>query len=98
MLCLCYFGSIDPARYGIRYTRLPGSMTPSDPDAPPMLELPTDAGFIVISATMLQGLYLSEADRTFYYPLQSRKPVEVLGEAIHGGRGRLRDVRGFWER
>jgi hypothetical protein len=84
---LCYFGSADPAAYGIRFVPLPGSYHADIPGAgtvgyeaqPP--ELP---GWVAISATNLQGTYLSQDLRDAYAFLRRKRPAAMLaGGAIY---------------
>jgi hypothetical protein len=73
---LCYFGTADPAYYGIDCTHLPGSgFTERNP--PPQLP-----GYVAISATNLRGVYFHEQLRQFYAPFLSMKPVAVIGYSI----------------
>ncbi|MCG3148156.1 MAG: hypothetical protein PCFJNLEI_01598 [Verrucomicrobiae bacterium] len=73
---LCYFGSADPAYYGIQYTPLPGN---GFMDAG---KLPTEPGYVAISATNLRGVYFTEQLRQFYAPLLKQKPVRRIGYSI----------------
>lgn len=77
-LYLCYFGTADPATYEIRYTNLPGGFQFGPPT-----ERPSAPGVIAISATSLQGIYLSPTLRDVYMPLLNRKPLAVLGGSIY---------------
>jgi hypothetical protein len=82
-LYLCYFGTAEPEYYGIRYDPLPGTFSPKKvPAATPML-MPTQPGVIAISATNLQGIYLSGDLRRLYAPLKDQTPLEVLGGSIY---------------
>jgi hypothetical protein len=74
---LCYFGTAEPAYYGIDCTQLPGSGILED-GAPPQLP-----GFVAISATNLRGVYFPEQFRQFYRPLLSMKPVAKIGYSIY---------------
>jgi 4-amino-4-deoxy-L-arabinose transferase-like glycosyltransferase len=71
---LGYFGSALPEGYGIRYSPLPSwSPLPSQPRpaSPPQ--------WVVVSATLLQGLYeTGDPFRT----LRGRKPDAVIGESL----------------
>lgn len=78
---LSYFGNADPLHYGIKYDYLPSPLF--EPwtirhrqDAPFSLE----KGFYAISATNLQGVYLS--DRNTYAVFRDRKPVASVGYSI----------------
>ena len=78
-LYLCYFGSVDPAVYGIDYINLPGgtyfNREEQRPDAP---------GVIAISASRLQGVHLSPELRAFYRDLlNDQEPIDVLGGSIY---------------
>jgi hypothetical protein len=74
---LCYFGTAEPAYYGIDCTQLPGSgLLPSG--APPQLP-----GFVAISATNLRGAYFPEQYREFYSPLLLMKPAARIGYSIY---------------
>jgi hypothetical protein len=77
-LYLCYFGSADPAFYGIEYTNLPSGYFLS-----PTAELPTSPGVIAVSATKLQGLYVYDNVRDFYAALRARPPREILHGTIY---------------
>jgi len=76
---LCYFGSADPAYYGITCRYLPGHQFARREEiwAP---ELP---GYVAVSATHLRGAYFTEKGRGLYAPLLEREPVAVLGNSIY---------------
>ena len=79
---LAYFGSADPAYYGIEYTRLPGAnpgfVAPWErPWRPPSLP-----GYVAVSATVLSGVYLDARWRLFYTALFRREPAAVIGNSI----------------
>ena len=72
-LYLCYFGSADPAAYGVRAVHLPGGW--------PWGEWSGDLrepGVIAVSATHLQGTYLPPEFQRFYGTLRERQPLAVL--------------------
>ncbi|MDQ3439655.1 MAG: hypothetical protein M3478_04835 [Planctomycetota bacterium] len=73
-LYLAYFGTADPAFYGIRYINLPGGYRfgppPRWPDAP---------GVIAISASVLQGPRLPPRLRELYGRIARHEPIAVLG-------------------
>jgi hypothetical protein len=80
---LAYFGTADPAYYGIDYTALPA--------ATPGMELtsiarpwgePTLPGFVAVSATVLTGVYHEPRWQMFYSGLRDTEPVEVVGNSI----------------
>lgn len=76
---LGYFGTADPAYYGIRYAPaappldVPFAGTGDDPAA-------ADRVLLAVSATHLSGVYLSRRDA--YAWLQNRRPVWTAGHAI----------------
>jgi 4-amino-4-deoxy-L-arabinose transferase-like glycosyltransferase len=73
---LSYFGTADPAAYGIRYA--PVLCSPqverrgSPPEPGPVL--------LAVSATNLKGVYFS--DKALFSWLESRKPVKSFGHSI----------------
>jgi len=73
---LCYFGMADPAYYGIQYTALPGN---GFMDAG---KLPSEPGYLAISATNLRGVYFPENIRQFYAPLLKQEPLLRIGYSI----------------
>lgn len=76
---LAYFGSVDPAVYGIDYVNMtPGY--PFDP-RPPTLDLQHD-GVVAISATWLQGTFPEEL-RPMMASLRSREPIDILNGSIY---------------
>ncbi|HUI07772.1 MAG TPA: glycosyltransferase family 39 protein [Verrucomicrobiae bacterium] len=76
---LSYFGTADPAYYGINCTLLPGqSYLQAEPIS--AIRLP---GYVAISATNLRGAYLTDSERKLYAPLRERTPVAVLGYSIY---------------
>ena len=76
---LAYFGTADPAYYGIRYTPLPDTgLFAGGPIVPPRLP-----GWLAVSATILSGAYGDDRSRTFYRPLRDRQPSTTIGYSIH---------------
>ncbi len=75
---LCYFGTADPAYYGITCTHLPGAPFFAEAQAGP----PRLPGYVAVSATQLQGAYFAEPWRSFYGKLLAHKPVAVIGHSI----------------
>lgn len=79
-LNLSYFGSADPKAYGIAFTPLPGTNhgeiegagTLGYSPQPPILP-----GYVAVSATNLQGTYLSPELRGAYEFLRRKEPVAV---------------------
>lgn len=76
---LSYFGTAEPAYYGIRCDRLPGY------PAPAQLAKAVDPGDLVaVSATNLEGVYLSEdpdAERLMRR-LRRQRPIASIGHSI----------------
>ena len=77
-LYFAYFGCADPAHYGIRYYNLPGGYVMN-----PEQYLPNSPGVIAVSATILQGIYLSPEHEALYRELRGRQPLDVLGGSIY---------------
>ncbi len=73
---LCYFGTADPAYYGIQCALLPGSMLLTTSQMP---QLP---GYVAISVTNLRGVYFKEHLRRFYAPFLTQRPVVKIGQSI----------------
>lgn len=95
---LAYFGQADPSRYGIRFINVPtGDNGPDKPRgidfggypfAPPgePFNERTDWGVLAVSATQLQGIYLTDDPyRRFREGLRdgTLKPFEVLNGSIY---------------
>jgi len=76
---LCYFGTADPAYYGINCTYLPGSEPFYRQN---LIQGPKLPGYVAISATNLRGVYFSEAGRALYRPFLDMQPVTVIGHSI----------------
>jgi tetratricopeptide (TPR) repeat protein len=75
---LAYFGSVDPAIYGIRAAYLPTSATfLADRIGRPQLP-----GYVAISGTALDGVYLPPWWRRFYSGFRDRVPVAVVGNSM----------------
>ncbi len=72
---LAYFGSADPASYGVDYYCLPSLGYLDCPES----KLPT-RGWVAVSATCLQGLCTAETD--FYAALRAMEPSTVLGHSM----------------
>ncbi|MEI6083466.1 MAG: glycosyltransferase family 39 protein [Verrucomicrobiota bacterium] len=73
---LCYFGTADPAYYGIQYTALPGNGFMDTG------KLPTEPGYVAISVTNLRGVYFPANLRQFYAPLLKQEPLRRIGYSI----------------
>lgn len=74
---LAYFGFSDPSYYGIRYEYLPSYSIPNQKMADYTVPL---QGYFAISATMLQGVYLS--DKNFYGLFKEITPIDTIGHSI----------------
>ena len=75
---LSYFGAADPSHYGIVYYRI--SVESQYPDAMPST---AKKPILAISATMLQGTYLSVERQKVMQQLRRRRPLAVLGGSIY---------------
>jgi hypothetical protein len=75
---LAYFGTADPAYYGIECTHLPGAPT----FAEPYIARPRLPGYVAISATVASGVYLDPRWRLFYRPFADERPVADIGHSI----------------
>jgi Dolichyl-phosphate-mannose-protein mannosyltransferase len=78
-LYLNYFGTADPAYYGINYVNVVGGY----PFSMQPLELMDRPGILAISASNLQGTYYSGMFRDRMALLRQRAPIEVLGGSIY---------------
>jgi hypothetical protein len=76
-LYLAYFGTADPAYYGIKYLNLPGGY-----EFGPKKQFPQGHGVWAVSATALQAVY-NPRYREVYHELQKHKPLAVLGNSIY---------------
>ena len=79
-LYLSYFGTADPAHYGITYRNLPGGYLLGPP-----AEWPPGPGYVAVSATNLQGVNSTPANDfgPLLQPLRKIDPVAVLGGSIY---------------
>jgi hypothetical protein len=76
---LGYFGTADPAYYGIHATPLLGSPAflksqVTEPHLP---------GYVAVSVQNLHGVWSRQATLNFYAPLLEREPTAVIGYSIH---------------
>jgi hypothetical protein len=78
-LKLSYFGTADPAYYGIPCELLPGYMLP-----PPrgMVGEVRAGDLVAVSATNLQGVYLNEEWRPLMARLRALAPLDRVGYSI----------------
>jgi hypothetical protein len=77
---LSYFGTADPAYYGISYHCLPSFGILSKDKCPIEPDFQNRAGIFAVSATHLQGVYLDDP-HTFDW-LRAREPEAVIGYSI----------------
>lgn len=77
-LYLAYFGTADPAYYGMAAVHLPGGWQFAIPRAPG-----NDPGLLAVSATVLQGVYLPPDLAADYAMLRAAKPLAVFGQTIY---------------
>jgi hypothetical protein len=78
-LALAYFGMVDPAFYGIRASPLPGIPYVFGTQQP----LPNGARVAAVSASYLQGLFVSPAYESLYARFRAMNPREILGGTIY---------------
>jgi len=79
-LFLSYFGTADPKFYGLRYTNVSGGYRWEDDSPWP----PAAPGVLAISATNVQGIYLTPAGRDAYRSLIDRsRLIDVLNGSIY---------------
>jgi hypothetical protein len=71
------FGPTPPELYGLEYRGLPGNSGLLK-KAEPLV----DSAVVALSATHLQGLYLSKEEREFIRPFRRAEPMEVVGDSI----------------
>ncbi len=76
---LGYFGTADPAYYGIHATPLLGS--PSFLTA--QVTEPRLPGYVAVSVQNLHGVWSRQATLNYYAPLLDREPTAVIGYSIH---------------
>jgi 4-amino-4-deoxy-L-arabinose transferase-like glycosyltransferase len=78
-LYLGYYGSTDPAAYGIRYLNMPGGFYLNRE-----LHVPQPPGVMAISASRLQGVYLDPVLRDYYANIRDhQQPIAILGGSIY---------------
>lgn len=79
-LYLAYFGSADPAHYGISYVKM-------DLDSMRALQSKSGLGrtrpFFAMSAVNLQGQYLTQEEREIFQPFRRMQPLAVIGGSIY---------------
>ena len=78
-LYLAYFGSADPAYYGINYDNITGGYGYSTQT----IEHMDKPGIFAISATELQGIYATPQMREGLAHLRKRTPLAILGGSIY---------------
>jgi hypothetical protein len=78
-LKLSYFGSAEPAWYGIASEALPGYAAPH----PPRVTRKVAPGDVLaVSATNLQGVYLEAEDRALMARIRAQQPIARVGYSI----------------
>jgi hypothetical protein len=78
-LKLSYFGSADPAYYGIESEALPGYTAPH---APRITREIRPGDVLAVSATNLQGVYLGPEDRALMARVRALQPIARVGYSI----------------
>jgi hypothetical protein len=78
-LKLSYFGSADPAHYGIASQALPGYTAPH---APRVTREVHPGDVLAVSATNLQGVYLEPEDRALMARVRALQPFARVGYSI----------------
>ena len=78
-LKLSYFGSADPAYYGLDAEMLPGYTAPH---APRVTREIAPGDVVAVSATNLQGVYLEPEDRPLMERLRALQPIGRAGWSI----------------
>jgi len=76
---LSYFGSADPAYYGIDAEALPGYTAPH---APRVTRDIRRGDVVAVSATNLQGVYLDPEDRPLMERLRQLEPIGRVGYSM----------------
>ncbi|HVT88734.1 MAG TPA: hypothetical protein VHD56_07785 [Tepidisphaeraceae bacterium] len=77
---LCYFGTADPAYYGIKATHMPGGWMFANER---VLPSESESCYVAISATHLQGIFYDEHSREIYRGLLQFNPIAILGGSIY---------------
>jgi len=87
---LSYFGSANPAYYGIEYDTLPSLFVLDQrgrrEDLFRLARLPLLEGTVAISATNLYGVYLESAagvPRNYFARYRNREPTARIGHSIY---------------
>ncbi|MBI3769052.1 MAG: phospholipid carrier-dependent glycosyltransferase [Deltaproteobacteria bacterium] len=83
---LCYFGSADPAAYGVDFVPLAGSNFGDFDELGTVgyaARTPVVPGYVAIGATHLQGTYLPPDLRQSYAFLRAKEPVAVPGGSTY---------------
>ena len=78
-LKLSYFGSADPAYYGIESQALPGYTAPH---APRLTREIAPGDVLAVSVTNLQGVYLDAEDRRLMEKIRALPPIGRAGWSI----------------
>lgn len=80
-LYLCYFGSIDPARYDVHAEYLPGGWPYAESSG--AVRFGREPSYLAISATHLMGIHYPPESRDLYKALRDFRPAAVLGGSIY---------------
>ena len=76
---LAYFGTADPAHHGVPAVLIPGQSLPR-PAAWVREVRPGDV--VVVSATLLQGIYVEPGDQSLFTLLRTKTPVARVGHSL----------------
>ena len=75
---LSYFGTADPAYYGIRCAYLAGGPFYAEQ----LVQPPKLPGYVAVSLTNLRGADMNDEKRRYFAPLLERKPAARIGHSI----------------
>jgi hypothetical protein len=76
---LAYWGEMVPHSSGLWYVPMPGIWN----GIPDVLPNPNEPGVLVVSASILQGIYVRDEWRSLYEQIRRWKPREVLGGSMY---------------
>jgi tetratricopeptide (TPR) repeat protein len=80
---LAYYGTADPAYYGIDYTPLPAARGGMQlPSIARPWQKPALPGYVAVGATVLTGVYHEPRWQMFYRGLHDVTPAAVIGNSI----------------
>ncbi len=79
---LAYFGTASPAFYGVDAINVPSAMGGWPMEQHP--QTPIQPCYLAISATVLQGIYISDPEvKNLYTKLRASAPLDVIGGSIY---------------